>query len=121
MWQSFRDSFDAAVHNCPSITEIQKFNYLKAQLHGDALRTIAGLPLTESNYDDAIALLTRKYGQPHKIVQAHMQVLIEIASPTNSLSSLQLFYDTIETHIRGLKTLGTTEESFGTICLSLSY
>ncbi|XP_065902524.1 uncharacterized protein [Dysidea avara] len=119
MWQSFRDSFDAAVHNCPSITKIQKFNYLKAQLHGDALRTIAGLPLTESNYDDAITLLTRKYGQPHKIVQAHMQALIEIASPTNSLSSLQLFYDTIEMHIRGLKALGTTEESYGAMLVPI--
>jgi len=32
MWQSFSDSFDAAVHNCPSISKIQKFSYLKAQL-----------------------------------------------------------------------------------------
>ena len=28
MWQSFKDSFDAAVHNCPSISKMQKFNYL---------------------------------------------------------------------------------------------
>ena len=62
MWQSFKDSFDAAVHNCPSISKIQKFNYLRAQTCGDAARTIAGLPLTESNYDDVMALLTTRYG-----------------------------------------------------------
>jgi len=116
MWQSFRDSFDAAVHNCPSISKIKKLNY---QLHGDAARMIAGLPLTKSNYDDTISLLTKKYGQPHKIVQAHMQALIEIASPTNSLSSVQLFYDTIELHIRGLKTLGTTEESYSAMLIPI--
>jgi len=42
-----------------------------------------------------------------------MQALAEIASPTNSLSSLQLFYDTVESHIRGLRALGTNEESYG--------
>ena len=112
MWQSFKVYFDAAVHNCPSISIIQKFNHLRAQLRGDAARTIAGLPLTESNYDDAMALLKR-YGQTHKIVHAHMQALAEFASPTNSLSSLQLFYDTVESYIRGLRALGTKEESYG--------
>jgi len=43
----------------------------------------------------------------------------KIASPTNSLSSLQLFYDTIESHIRGLKALGTTEESYGTMLIPI--
>lgn len=80
---------------------------------------LAGLPLTDSNYDAAISLLTTKYGQPHKIVQAHMQALTEIASPTNSLSTLQLFYDTIESHIRGLTALGTTEESYGPMLVTI--
>ena len=31
-WQSFWDSFDAAVHNNPSLNGIQRFNYLIAQL-----------------------------------------------------------------------------------------
>ena len=48
MWQSFRDSFDTAVHNCPSITKIQKFNYLKAQLHGDALRQLQNCHLQKA-------------------------------------------------------------------------
>ena len=79
-------------------------------MRGVAARTIAGLPLTESNYDDAMALLTTRYGQTHKIVHTHMQALVEITSPTNSLSNLQLFYDTVESHIRAL---GTKEESYG--------
>ena len=90
MWQPFRDSFDSAIHNCPALSKVQKFNYLKAQLQGDASRAIAGLPLTEANYDHVIALLTQRYGQSHKIVQAHMQALLEINIPTNTLSSLQL-------------------------------
>jgi hypothetical protein len=49
-WQSFWDSFDAAVHNNPSLNGIQRFNYLKAQLVGETLEAIAGFPLTNSKY-----------------------------------------------------------------------
>ena len=45
-WQSFRDSFDAAVHNNSMLDGVQKFNYLRAQMQGGAARVIAGLPLT---------------------------------------------------------------------------
>ena len=98
MWQTFRDSCDTTVHNCPSLNRIQKFNYLRAQLHGDASRTIAGLPLTATNYDNAIELFTKKYVQPYKIIQAHVQALIEINGPNDSLSSLQLF-KTLSNHM----------------------
>jgi len=54
MWQPFKDSFDPVVHNSSSLSKVQKFNYLRAQLQGDALRAIAGLPLTNVNYDQAI-------------------------------------------------------------------
>ena len=90
MWQPFRDSFDSAVHNSPNLSKVQKFNFLRAQLQGDASRVIAGLPLTEDNYDDAIELLSERYGQPHKIVEVHMKALSEISSP-----SLYLVYSYI--------------------------
>ena len=70
-WQTFWDSFNAAIHANPSLSGVQKFNYLKAQLQGDAARTIAGLPLTEVNYQHSIALLEERFGQPHKLVTAH--------------------------------------------------
>ena len=81
---------------------VQKFNYLRAQLQGDAARVIAGLPLTSVNYNSAMSLLTERFGQPHKIINAHMQAILDIANPISSLSSLQLFYDT----------LGKPEESY---------
>ena len=117
MWQPFCDSFDSAVHNSPSLSKVQKFNYLRAQLQGDASRVIAGLPLTEDNYDNAIELLSEQYGQPYKIVEAHMKALSEISSPSNTLSSLQLYYDTIQAHLRGLAALGKTEDSFATMLI----
>ena len=47
-WQSFWDSYRAAVDDNPPLSDIQKFinNYLRAQLLGNASRSVAGFPLT---------------------------------------------------------------------------
>lgn len=56
-WQGFWDSFEVAINSNAALDGVQKFNYLKAQLHGDASRAIAGLPRASANYNHAIALL----------------------------------------------------------------
>ena len=118
-WQSFWDSFDAAVNSNPTLSPIHKFNYLKAQLQGDAARTISGLPLTELNYAQSITLLKQRFGQPEKLINAHTHALIELPGPTNELSSLQLFQDITENHIRGLASLGVSKESYSTLLVPI--
>ena len=108
-WQTFWDSFYAAIHANTNLSGIQKFNYLKAQLQGDAARAIDGLPLSDLNYTHSVALLQDRFGQPHKLVNAHMKALLNLASPTNSLASLRMFYDSVESHIHGLSSLGKSE------------
>ena len=48
--QSFWDSFRCSVHDNSLISDVQKFNYLRAELRDGAERVIAGLPLTSANY-----------------------------------------------------------------------
>jgi phenylpropionate dioxygenase-like ring-hydroxylating dioxygenase large terminal subunit len=99
-WQTFWDSFDAAVHSNTNHTGVQKFNYLKAQTSGDAARAISGFPLTNTNYEQAIIVLKERFGQSYKIVNAHMQALLNIPKPSTYLISLRQFYDTKETLLR---------------------
>ena len=44
-----------------------------------------------------------------------MQAILELPATTNELSSLRLFYGSIETHIRGLSSLGMSKESYGAL------
>ena len=118
-WQSFWDSYRAAVHDNPSLSDIQKFNYLRAQLRGDASRSIAGFPLTNANYQRSIELLQERFGQSHRIINAHMEAMLNLPNPTTQLVSLQHFYDTLETHIRGLEALGKSHESYGGILVPI--
>ena len=41
-WQTFWDSFESAVHLNNVLTDVQKLNYLRAHLGGEASRAIAG-------------------------------------------------------------------------------
>lgn len=69
---------------------------------------MAGFPLINNNsyYEQAVDPLNERFGQPNKIVSAHMQTLLDLLNSTYQLSSLQTFYDTLENHVRGLDTLG---------------
>ena len=118
-WQTFWDSFYVSIHANPNLSHIQKFTYLKAQLQGDAARAIADLPLTDRNYLHSITLLEDRYAQPHKFISAHMTALLEMPSPTNSLASLRIFYDSVESHIRGLSFIGKSEHSYGDILVPI--
>ena len=111
-WQSFWDCFEATVDHNTSITGVQKLNYLRAQLQGNALRVITELPLANPNYDHAVQLLKKRYGKLDKLIKAHMQALVELNNPSNTMSSLQLFHDSVEGHIRSLQSLGTSPEQY---------
>ena len=48
-----------------------------------------------------------------------MQALIELSNPSNTLPALQLFYDSMEGHIRCLQSLGTSQEQYGSMLIPI--
>ena len=48
-----------------------------------------------------------------------MQALLEIPNPTNTLTSLRMFHDTIESHSHGLSSLGNPEEMYGDLLVPI--
>ena len=114
-WQPFWDCFEAAIHANPSLSAVQKLSYLRAQLRGEAARTIAGLPLTNTNYGHSISLLKYRYGQSQRIINAHVQALLDLPKPVNKLTSLRLFHDTVASHVCCLQSLGKSPKSLETL------
>ena len=86
---------------------------------GDASRAIAGFPLTNHNYTKAIQLLKERFGNLTKVINAHMQSLLDLQNPNYELASLQLFYDTMENHIRGLESLGKSHNNYGDLLVPI--
>ena len=110
-WQTFWDSYESTVHLNDTLSDVQKFTYLRSLIHGSALSAIAGFPLTNANYSNAIDLLKQRLGQPHKIRANYMQSLTDIQRPDNSVVSLRTFHDKIETCIRGVESLGQCSDT----------
>ena len=69
--------------------------------------------------EQAVTLLKSRFGQPHKVINAHMQALLDIKSPNRQLENLRKFYDTLETHIRGVTSLGKAQESYGDLLIPI--
>ncbi|XP_062607336.1 uncharacterized protein LOC134269136 [Saccostrea cucullata] len=114
-WQSFWDSFDSAIHSNNTLTEVQKFNYLKSLVADEASNTISGFALTHANYNRAIELLHERFGQKHKITQSYMQALLDLPTPKNNLTSLRHFHDQVETYVRGLESYGQAQDTYGSL------
>ena len=115
-WVSFWDSFKSAVHENNDISKIEKFNYLNSLLEGTAALTIEGLTLTADNYDSAIELLKKRFGNTQQIVATHMEELLKLpASHGDCAQPLRRLYDNLMVHIRGLNSLGIETAQYGSI------
>ncbi|XP_063442697.1 uncharacterized protein LOC134722997 [Mytilus trossulus] len=114
-WQTFWDCFESSIHFNDTLTSIQKFNYLKAQLEGSAAQTVEGFALTNGNYETAVNLLRDRFGQPSKLIHAYMKALMNLPAPTNDAFSLRSYGDRLESYVRGLKSLGQTPEMYGSL------
>ncbi len=105
-WKGFWDEFSSAVHNAPTVSAINKFHYLRAQLGGDALKTVSGLQFTAENYQVAVDLLNDRFGRNQVIIEAHYTAVEDLTLTSSHHVKLRLFFDTIEQHLRSLISLG---------------
>ena len=103
-WSTFWDSFESAVHKNKSLSNIDKFNYLRSVLERSAKEAIAGLTLTNANYTEAIEILMKRFGNKKQIIGKNMDALLSIESVTSpqNVRALRKLYVHLETHIGGL-------------------
>ena len=120
-WATFWDTFESSIHNNPTLSSIDKFNYLSSLVEGTAADAIAGLTLTTLNYEEAIKILKKRFGNKQLAINKHMDILLNlepVTSPHN-LKGLRTLYDTVESHIRALKSLGVQAETYGNLLCSM--
>jgi hypothetical protein len=115
-WTSFWESFNTAVHSS-SLSTVQKFDYLKEYLKGEARLFVENLELTDANYQIAIDELQKTYGKKEVLISAHFEKLdslqpVRDAKDVAALRNLQL---TIQSHLSALETLGKGKSTYGSL------
>ena len=66
---TYRDTFESAIHHNPAISSIDKLNYLTSLLESAASEAISGLTLTSIDYEEAVVILKRRFGDKQLIVK----------------------------------------------------
>ena len=72
---------------------------------------------TADNYGEAVAILQKRFGNDQLIISKHMETLlgVEAVQAVHDVAALRRMYDKVESNIRGLKSLGVTSQSYGTL------
>lgn len=120
-WTTFWDSFKSAIHENPTLSDIDKFNYLRSLLERSARESIGGLTLTAPNYNEAVSILEKRFGNTQQIISRHMDLLLNLepVSGAHQLRNLRRLYDGVETHVRSLRSLGVDSKTYGTLLASV--
>ncbi|XP_065671674.1 uncharacterized protein LOC136089550 [Hydra vulgaris] len=120
-WQTFWDQFNVAIHSNDELNNIDRFNYLKKYLGGQALTTICGLILSSENYREAVSLLTERYGNPQVLISLHMDLLLKLVKVKNSdnVDGLRKLYNDIEASVRNLKSLKVETNTYGSLLIPI--
>ncbi|KAL6739264.1 hypothetical protein Aduo_012738 [Ancylostoma duodenale] len=84
-WDQFWAIFSTTVHS-KGISNIEKLTYLLESLQGPAKDAVKDLQITSDNYDLAINLLQRKYGNREAIVARLLQNLQQLHSQSDRIS-----------------------------------
>ena len=116
-FNTFMDSFVAAIDSCEDLKDIEKFNYLHSCLEGEAFRTIQGIKLIDKNYPEALEVLRKRYGNKQRIISAHMNELLNMkkVERDSDLQGLRRLYEDIESHVRSSRSLDVDDDNHGSL------
>ncbi len=118
-WTTFWEQFTVAVHGHSSLSDTEKFAYLRhAVKSGTAKGVIEGLSRSGEQYLEAIESLKSRYNRPRLIHQAHVWKVLEAPSLKDGNGrELRRLHDLTQQHLRALKALG--QEPSGPFITSL--
>jgi len=95
-WQGFEDLFKSILSHAPELPDVERFEYLKMSLKGEALSLVSHLALTATNYTSAWEILRFRYGNKRDLARVHIDALLaKHIVKSNDATSIQTQINTI--------------------------
>ena len=91
------------------IHNVDKFNYLRSQLRGQASEMLMNIEPTSNNYNTAIALLKERYAKKQVMIDLYYAQINNIPMASCNTTSLREFYDCTEKHLGALQSLDKSD------------
>ena len=115
-WLSFSDTFKALVDSNSKIQDVEKLVHLKSCLHKDAAEVISSIETSLENYKVAWELLQDRYNNKKVIIESHVKSILDL-QPVSKENSIHAFLDELQKHLRTLRALGESVDSWDTLLL----
>nr|CAI5833148.1 unnamed protein product [Callosobruchus analis] len=77
-WLEFRDIYESLIHKNESISNIQKFHYMRASLSHEPAQLIKGIEFSSNNYELAWDLLVQRYNNHKMLIQNHIKNIFNL-------------------------------------------
>ena len=119
-WLSFYSTFKSLIHEDASLSNIQKFHYLKSALRGDASRSVDALAITQENYDIAFNALVKRYHDERLIIKTHINAIFEFPTvASGDTQSMRALIDTIQVNLQVLAVLGLPTDQWDALIIHI--
>ena len=100
-WLEFTSSFNSTIDTNPDLSKIEKFQYLRSCLSGEALKTIQSFDMTEESYEEAKRVLKARYDNIRWIMNSHISEIFHASQASDgSPARLRALSDAITSHLR---------------------
>ena len=104
--------FKSLVDNDTQSTDIKKLLHLKGWLRNEAAENVTALDLSSENYTVAWELLKNSYDNRRFVRESHFKELLKLTVIAKEFS-VRALHDQTQKHVRSLKALGESIDSWG--------
>jgi hypothetical protein len=106
-WPRFWEQFESSIDQDPTLPTIHKHVFLRGYLEGEQKMLVDGIPVTANTYEETKKILHARYGDKNRIIQAHLDYLVEI-KPIQfpSAEALNTMFIECNRRIQALRAIG---------------
>ncbi|XP_071579868.1 uncharacterized protein [Temnothorax nylanderi] len=113
-WPPFRDLFLSVIGENSSISNIERFHYLRSCLQGPAEKLIHSLTVTGNNYDRAWAILSTHYENKKELIRSNFATFTAVAKmKTVTADELSRVHNAVTSAVNAQESIGRPIDSHG--------
>ncbi|XP_037929161.1 uncharacterized protein LOC119663624, partial [Teleopsis dalmanni] len=119
-WCPFWELFDRLVQQNHNLVDVERMQYLKGSLRGEAARLINHLTITANNYTAAVELLKQRYNNPAILVDNLINMLLSLRAIRNeNVQDLKTLVDSSREVLYGIRNLNVDTSSWDPLIIQI--
>lgn len=116
-WVPFFNIFSRVVDENEKLNNVQRLQYLFDSLENEPKRLIQHLEMEDGNYQAAMGILMRRYNDKRRIVNKHLDAIIDQKNVLDDINGLKLLHDLTTESIHALEAQKISMKNLGEVLI----